>query len=207
VTAGPPVRFETVTTTLRDGTPVLIRPISPDDKELLQRGLRRLSESSRFRRFMRPVSELTDDQLTYFTEIDYRDHFAWIAVSPDQPDEGMGVARYVKLPDEPGVAEAAVTVLDEYQGRGLGTLLLSMLALAARSAGVERFRAYVLAENLPMREIAEEFGAEAHFDSPGLLRIEIPLEAEEVPDSAARRVLRAVARRLRVPLGEAQESS
>jgi GNAT superfamily N-acetyltransferase len=100
-----------------------------------------------------------------------------------------------------------VTVVDEYQGKGLGTLLLSMLALAARASGVERFRAYVLMENQPMREIAEEFGAEAHFDSPGLLRLEIPLEAEEVPDSPARRVLRAVARRLRMPLGDAQERS
>jgi RimJ/RimL family protein N-acetyltransferase len=196
-----------VTTSLRDGTPALIRPIAPSDKDLLRRGLDELSEESRVRRFMRPVSELTDEQLAYFTEIDYWDHFAWVAVRADAPDEGLGVARYVRIPDEPRVAEAAVTVADAHQGKGLGTLLLSMLALAARAAGIERFRAYVLAENLPMREIAEEFGAEARFDSPGVLRIEVPLEPAEVRGSEARRALRAVARRLRVPLGGAQESS
>jgi RimJ/RimL family protein N-acetyltransferase len=205
--AAPPVRFDAVTTRLRDGTPALIRPIVPADKDLLRRGLRELSEESRVRRFMRPVSELTDEQLAYFTEVDGWDHFAWVAVRADAPDEGLGVARYVRIPEEPTVAEAAVTVADAHQGQGLGTLLLSMLALAARAAGIERFRAYVMAENRPIREIAEEFGAEARFDSPGVLRIEVPLEPAEVPGSAARRALRAIARRLRVPLGGAQESS
>ena len=96
---------------------MLIRPIRPDDKDLLRRGMERLSEESRFRRFMRPVSELTDEQLAYFTEIDYRDHFAWAAVRADRLDEGLGVARYVRLEGEPTVAEAAVTVADEYQAR------------------------------------------------------------------------------------------
>ena len=82
-----------------------------------------------------------------------------------------------------------------------------MLALTAVASGIERFRAYVLTENKVMREIADEFGAEARFDSPGVLRIDVPLDPAGVPDGTGRRVFRAIARRLKAPLGRAQDSS
>src|SRR5207248_3667603 len=126
-------------------------------------------------------------QVRYLTEIDYRDHFAWAAVRGDRPEEGIGVARFVRLVGEPSVAEAAVTVLDEYQGRGLGTLLLGLLAVAARAAGVKAFRAYVREENEPMRELLLSLGASADFDSPGVLRLDVPLDPHLLPDSPAAR--------------------
>ena len=188
-----PLLFETVSTTLRDGTPVLVRPIRPDDRDRLAAGFRRLSPESRYRRFLTAADALSDEELGYLTEIDYRDHFAWVAVREDRPEEGLGVARWVRLRDEPDVAEPAITVVDDYQGRGLGTLLLGLLAAAARAGGVERFRAYVLDENQPMRMLLQQLGATVRYDSPGLLTLEVPLDPGVVPDTPAGRVLRAAA--------------
>jgi GNAT superfamily N-acetyltransferase len=192
----PPTPFEPVASTLRDGTKVLIRPITPDDKTLLLGGFERLSEQSRYRRFLAPVPKLTDAQLRYLTEVDHDSHEAVVAVDADRPWDGFGVARYVRLDAEPEVAEAAVTVIDEYQGRGLGTLLLVLLARTAIERGIRRFRAYVLEENKPMRDLLESLGADVHHDSPGLLRMDtpLPLDPAAVVEGPAGEILRAVAR-------------
>ena len=124
----PSSAFEPLTAELRDGTRVLIRPIEPEDKGLLLSGFEQLSEQSRYRRFLAPVPKLTESQLTYLTEVDHDTHEALVAVDAGQPLRGLGVARYVRLQDHPEIAEAAVTVIDAYQGRGLGTLLLALLA-------------------------------------------------------------------------------
>lgn len=182
-----------VETPLRDGTPALIRPIVPADRDLIRKGFQRLSEESRLRRFLAPISKLTEAQLDYLTNVDYWDHFAWVAVRADRTEVGLGVARYVRLPTEPTVAEAAVTVLDEYQRRGLGTLLLGLLAAAARTAGIDTFRAYVLEENAPMRRLLAALGAQSAFDSPGVVRIDVPLDPDLMPDSPVARSVRATA--------------
>jgi GNAT superfamily N-acetyltransferase len=197
---GHPLRLEQYRTALPDGTPVLVRPIRPDDKGLLRQGFDRLSPASRYRRFLAPIDELSDAELRYLTEIDYVDHFAWAAVRADRPGEGMGVARYIRLKDEPEVAEAAVTVIDEYQGKGLGTLLLALLGAAAVTAGIMTFRAYVLVGNVPMRDLLESLGARTEFDSPGVVRFDVPLDPELLPESPAGKVLRAVARHVVGPI-------
>ncbi len=194
--------FEPLTTALRDGTRVLIRPIAADDKELLVRGFEQLSEQSRYRRFLAPVPNLSDAQLKYLTEVDHDAHDALLAVDAGEPSRGYGVARYVRLHQEPEIAEAAVTVIDEYQGKGLGTLLLALLARLAVSRGIRSFRAYVLSENRPMRDLLESLGADVdhgvnvRHDSPGLLRMDTPLpsDPEAVLDTPAGEILRAVAR-------------
>jgi RimJ/RimL family protein N-acetyltransferase len=184
-----PLRFDEIHSTLRDGTAVVLRPIRPQDRDALAAGLARLSESSRTLRFMAPITEFTDDQLMYLTEIDYVDHFAWVAAPADRLDYGIGVARYVRLAEDPQIAEAAVTVADEYQGRGLGTLLVGVLAATARMAGIERFRAYVLEANEPMLALLEDLGVEATYDSPGVLRADIPLTQDLIVDSPIERAL------------------
>src|SRR5207244_4793322 len=123
-------------------------------KERLREAFHRLSMESRIRRFMSPISELSAGQLRYLTEIDYRNHMAWVALDPSMPGmPGMGVARYVRLPDVPVAAQAAVTVEGEHQGRGSGTILMGLLTLSAREMGITTFRAYVLEENCPMLRI------------------------------------------------------
>ena len=188
--------IEEVRTRLLDGTRVLVRPIRPDDKPLLREGFERLSDESRLRRFMAPISELDDDQLSYLTEVDYVNHFAWVAALADRPDFGIGVGRYIRLKDDPEVAEVAITVVDAYQGKGLGTLLLGMLAATARVAGVRKFRAYVLEDNLPMRTLLSQLGVETRHDAPGVLVMDAEVDPARLPDSPAGQALKAIARRL-----------
>jgi GNAT superfamily N-acetyltransferase len=190
------VQFSEVETSLRDGTQVYLRWIRPDDADRLGRMVAALSDESRQRRFGTPIKRLTDDQIHYFTDVDFDRHIAWIALRADDRDTAIGVARCVRVEDEPSVAEAALTVLDAYQNSGLGTLLLALLAVSAQSVGIERFRAYFLDENGPMRELLENIGVPTHFDSPGLLRAEVPVSLDSVAESPAGLALKALAREL-----------
>ncbi|MGH2674286.1 MAG: GNAT family N-acetyltransferase [Actinomycetota bacterium] len=191
------IRRRTTEVALRDGTRVRLRPIVPEDKALLLEGFRRLSPESRYRRFLSPIQELTEDQLRELTEVDYVDHFAWLALNLEEAGPpGMGVSRYIRIPEEPEVAEAAVTVIDDYQGRGVGTLLLEALGAVALENGIECFRGYALEGNRAIRDVLEVMGASIAHDSPGMLRIEVdlPTRAEELQGSPLGEVLRAVAR-------------
>jgi len=188
---------------LRDGTPVVVRPVFPEDRERLREGMHRLSDQSRYRRFGVTLSELSDDQLRYLTEIDHENHMAWIALDPRADGQpALGVARYVRLADEPEVAEAAVVVADRIQGRGLGTILLSLLGVAAMTNGIGVFRAYVLVENRLMLDILREMGGAVTLEEPGLYRVDLPLskDPEDIPDTPTGRVFKAVAKRVLPPL-------
>jgi GNAT superfamily N-acetyltransferase len=139
---------------LRDGTPAVLRPIVPDDRDAIVAFVARLSEDSRARRFLRPVDHLTDEELAYFTQVDHEDHEALVAVDPAQ-GELRAVARFVRFVDDRDLAEAAVVVEDAWQGRGLGSLLLEELARRARARGIRRFRVLMRADN---RRAADLFG-------------------------------------------------
>ena len=104
---------------LPDGTQILIRPIRPDDKGMLEQGLHNLSETSVQRRFLTPKPSFSRSELRYLTEVDGRNHVALVAERPNAPVRALiGVARYVRLPDDPEAAEVAVVVADHWQGRG-----------------------------------------------------------------------------------------
>ncbi len=185
-----------VHTTLRDGTPVVLRHIRPDDAAELRRAFERLSPESRYRRFFGGVAQLTDASLRYLTEVDGRDHVAMVATT-DDPDlesqTGLGVARFVRLQGEPSVAEAAVTVADDFQRKGLGRLLATTLAQAARERGVHTFRSDVLADNAPMRAIMSEIGALERETDAGVVTYDVPLDAAESTPGPVDRLLRAAA--------------
>ncbi|HEX2266808.1 MAG TPA: GNAT family N-acetyltransferase [Actinomycetota bacterium] len=195
-----PLQLEEIRTSLRDGTPVVVRPVRPDDRDIIRASFARLSPESRYFRFMTPVSTLSEAQLDYLTKLDFVDHVAWLAVQADQPEEGLGVARFVRTKADPTIAEAAVTVIDDYQGRGLGTLLLALLATVARAAGVMTFRAFVIQHNARMRNLLEQLGARTTLDSPGVLRMDVDLDPGHLPDSPPARVLRAAAQRVLGPV-------
>jgi GNAT superfamily N-acetyltransferase len=142
---------------LRDGTRIRIRPIRSEDKQLIARGLERLSEQSRYRRFFTPLSELSREQLAYLTELDHHDHEAVVAL--DQQGEAIGVARYVRSSTEPWAAEAAIAVVDEWHGRGVGRALMNRLVSRARQEGVSHFTALVQADN---RAVLELIGGVRH---------------------------------------------
>ena len=119
------------TATLRDGTEVDIRAIEPGDKALLAEAFSRLSPESRYRRFFRPLKELRDSDLRYLTEIDHADHEALVAIAAD--GSLVGVARYVRSEEERELAEVAVTIVDDWHGRGVATELLRALVDRARA--------------------------------------------------------------------------
>lgn len=188
---------ETLLTSLRDGSPVLIRPVIPDDKPILREGFTRLSEQSRYRRFMRPVKELSEADLDYLTRIDYTSHMAWVAVDPNNPEHpGLGVARYIQLPHNPAIAEVAITVVDSHQGKGLGAILLSVITRSAIQQGITAFVAHVLVENAPMLRLFTELGGTVTIEDAGVVAVRMPLpqRPEDLPDSPAGKVFRAVAR-------------
>ena len=186
---------EPITTHLRDGTPVLVRMVEPEDKDAFADGMARLSPRSRYLRFHSGIETLSDKQLRYLTEVDQQDHVAWVALTTeDDAEVGIGVARFVRLRDEPHVAEAAITVLDEYQGRGLGTVLLGVLAAAATRRGIRIFRSYVLGESESMLALFDALGAVRAEEQPGVFRVDlaVPEAPGGLTDTAVGRVLRAV---------------
>jgi GNAT superfamily N-acetyltransferase len=111
---------------LRDGAEIRLRPIRPDDKPQLVEGFDRLSDDSVYKRFLSPLTALRPMDLLYLTEIDHHDHEALIAFDLRTGDP-VGVARYVRSAEDPVRAEFAVTVVDDWQRRGVGTALLRRL--------------------------------------------------------------------------------
>ena len=161
---------------LRDGTPVRIRPVEPDDKQLLKVGLDHLSPQSRYFRFFRPVSEIPPYLLEQFTEIDHKNHEALGALDVSGPEPvPVGVARYIRSAERNTAAEVAVTVVDSHQGRGLGTLLLAAIARAAVDNGIEELQAVVLSGNTKMLQVFTELAATMTRDGAGEVQVRVPL--------------------------------
>ena len=180
---------------LKDGKKAVLRIMRPEDKEAMRRGFERLSPESRFLRFFSPKAKLTDRDLKYLTEVDGEDHFAMVALTEvDGAEEGLGVARFVRLEREYDVAEPAITVIDEAQGSGLGTMLLHKLSAAASERGIRRFRCEFLVHNERMRAILEDMAEDVEFQSDGdVVRAEFRLPhvdpVEELPAGYALLVL------------------
>jgi GNAT superfamily N-acetyltransferase len=185
---------------LADGLHVLVRPVLPTDRAELRAGYRKLSTKSRHTRFFAPPADLSEDDLDYLTKLDQRDHCALAAFAMDEPGQpGVAVARYVREADDPSSAEVAVTVIDAYQGRGIGTLLMRLIANLAASNGVRSLVYFVMWENEAMLDLLREAGARVTADEPGVARVEIdlPEPAGELPEHTVREVLHTLAQRVR----------
>lgn len=137
---------------LRDGATIVIRPVDPGDADQLKAGFEHLGAVSRYRRFLAPVDHLSPRQLSYLTHVDHTSHEALGALDAMTGD-GIGIARYVRDPGDPRLAEVAITVADAWQGRGVGTALLERLAERARAAGIERITARMLVGNDAARRL------------------------------------------------------
>jgi ribosomal protein S18 acetylase RimI-like enzyme len=194
--------------TLRDGTPVMLRLVCPDDKELLRREFDRWSQDSRYSRFHAAKTKLTDEELDYLTNVDQESHFALGALGEAGDGQGepvgLGVARFIRLPDElgaPNTAEAAISVADSAQHQGLGRLLFLRLVAAAAERGIERFRCEVLGSNASMANLIGAIAPEHTTEvESGVMRIDfaLPVVLPDVPPSqppegAMYRLFRAVA--------------
>jgi GNAT superfamily N-acetyltransferase len=148
---------------LDDGRRVRLRWIRPADAGVLRDGFERLSMQSRRMRFFAPLHALSDEVVRYFTEVDGMDHAAIIAVSMPEGEgvnvRGFGVARFIRSAEDPSRAEAALTVTDDAQGRGLGRRLLETLAVAALERGVTTFEMSVLWSNSRLHGFLRRAGA------------------------------------------------
>jgi GNAT superfamily N-acetyltransferase len=135
----------------------LVAPLERSDRERYLAGLERASPDSVFKRFLSPVVRLTEADLRYLLEIDHRDHEALLAIDEDGGD-AVAVARFVRLADGSDTAEAAVIVVDPWQGIGLGRALSLMLAERARELDIARFEATLLVDNRAMMSLLESLG-------------------------------------------------
>jgi RimJ/RimL family protein N-acetyltransferase len=159
---------------LRDGSKVVIRQVHSADAPLLADGFARLSPQSRQMRFLTGKKELPRAEVRYFTDVDHRDHEALGAL--DHADgRGVGIARYIRDAEDPQAAEIAVTIVDDWQGRGLGTELLTRLSRRARSEGIHRFTALVAADNVAMAGLLRNMSASLVGRGPGTVEYEITL--------------------------------
>jgi acetyltransferase len=142
----------------REGPQVTLRPIRPEDAEMEQAFVKRLSSESRYFRFMDTLRELTPQMLVRFTQIDYDREMAFVATVPEDGREAeVAVARYVANPDGES-CEYAIVVDDAWQGRGLGRRLMEQLIAVARARGLRSMLGHVLAENRGMLALAQKLG-------------------------------------------------
>ena len=183
------------TALLRDGSVVLIRQVQPGDAPLLVEGFARLSAESRQLRFLTGKPRLTPAELRYFTEIDHHDHEALGALDPVD-GRGLGIARYIRHREDPEGAEVAITVIDEWQRRGLGTELLHRLVDRARQEGVRHFTALVATDNEGVLGMLRDgvIGVRVTDRESGAVEYEIPLPHLGIGEEL-RALLRAFGRR------------
>lgn len=165
-------RERTITT--RDGVELVVRPITAADREALRDHFEHLSFETRYRRFMAAIKHLSEGELTRLTDIDHHDHEALVALVPG--GELVGVARCMRLPGAPHRAEVAVTIADAWQGRGVGTQLLHLLAERAHELGIRCFVATCLAHNRPMLELFRELGTAVSERNAGDGIVEVEVE-------------------------------
>jgi RimJ/RimL family protein N-acetyltransferase len=131
---------------LADGAQVVIRALQREDRTGLKAALARLSDESRYLRFATAKPRLSERELDHLVDVDHHGHEALVAIDA-ATGEGVAVVRYVRLEGEPAAAEVAATVIDDWQGRGLGGAMLARLARRAREEGHCALRASTLAEN------------------------------------------------------------
>jgi GNAT superfamily N-acetyltransferase len=157
--------------TLADGAQIVIRPIEPDDQHELAAAFEHLGALSRFQRFGERMDHLTRRQLIELTRVDHESQEALVALDALTGD-GIGLARYVRASDDPARARVTCTVIDPWQGRGVGTALVERLAARARAAGIDRCTATILVGNQPARRLLEHVADEtgAHRDA-GMIEI------------------------------------
>jgi GNAT superfamily N-acetyltransferase len=185
---------------LRDGSTLLVRPIRPDDKQAIAAGFERMSPASRYRRFFAPLRKLSEDDLRYLTEVDHHHHEALIGFDA-ATREPVGVARYIRSV-EPTEAEVAVTVVDDWQGRGAASVLLERLVRRAREAGIEHFIAIVLPDNADAIELFRHLAPDGSVERRSVSGyVEFLIELPETPlpgrlprESFLARALRGAAR-------------
>ena len=165
---------------LRDGQAAHLRPIHPEDRDLLVEFYEQVSAESKYLRFFAPMPHLSERDIKRFTEVDHHERVAFVLTVAQKI---IAVGRFDTIPHkagEPKVAEVAFLVQDAHQGRGIAQLLLEHLAQAGRERGVDMFEAEVLPENQRMIQIFREAGYHvAGGYEDGVMRLVFPIDATD----------------------------
>jgi RimJ/RimL family protein N-acetyltransferase len=180
-------------TRIADDLDLLVRTVEPADKAHLLAGFSHLSERSRFFRFLGGVTRLSEKDLARFTARSNSEHCAIGALNMSVvPPDPVAIARYERLNTDQESAEMAVTVIDAYQGRGIGPLLIGAIAFCAAEAGIKRFVAYVHPENRGMIQLMISLGAHIADAAEGEITFDMPLhqDAGGYPDTRAGKQMR-----------------
>lgn len=189
-----PLDADGVSGTLDDGTEFVIRPLRSTDGPAVEAAFARMSPRSRYLRFFSVRERLGADMLKLLTDIDHEHHRAWVVADPNMPSEvgtsegrGLAVARLIELPDEPGIAEASLAVVDDYQGQGFGRLLLELLIGTAQDTGIEFIRFETLFENHAMRALLTGLDAKRNerLSDREVVVYDVPVEPVEGSDGVA----------------------
>ncbi len=178
----------------KDGAGLLLRPVLPGDAERFKES-GAFSRQTLYRRYQGGAP--TEARSAYLFEVDYVDHFVWI-VTDGVDGPVVADARFIRDEDDLASAEVALTVADASQGRGIGTLLLGALAVAARVDGIERFHGRVLSDNGPVRALGDKVNARWEQEEPGVVTAtgEIPAPDDLPLDDDTRRQIQQVARQV-----------
>lgn len=180
-------------TRIADDLDLLVRTVEPADRAHLLAGFSHLSERSRFFRFLGGVTRLSEKDLARFTARSNSEHCAIGALNMSVvPPDPVAIARYERLDADQESAEMAVTVIDAYQGRGVGPLLIGAIAFCAAEAGIKRFVAYVHPENRGMIQLMISLGARIADAAEGEITFDMPLhrDAGGYPDTRAGKQMR-----------------
>lgn len=165
-----------------DGSPVTIRSMRPEDREIEDRFVRDLSPDSRYLRFHAALRQLTPGMLEHFTRPDYPSEMALIAtIAEGGGERQIGVARYHRVPAT-DCAEVAVVVADDWQGKGLATRLLLRLRDIALKNGIMHFEATVLPHNQRMLALARQLGFTRLPEQHGARAVELGKKLEDPGD-------------------------
>ncbi|ORV82597.1 acetyltransferase [Mycobacterium interjectum] len=186
--------IEPIPVRAKDGAEFLLRPVLPGDAERFKSG-GSFSRETLYRRYQGGTPNAAG--LAYLFEVDYLDHFVWVVTArADGP--AIADARFIRDVDDPCSAEVALTVADAYQNRGIGTLLLGALAVAARVDGIERFHAQVLADNPAARVLGDRVHARWESEEPGVITTtgEIPAPDKLPLDRKTRSKIQRMARQV-----------
>jgi RimJ/RimL family protein N-acetyltransferase len=151
------VKNYSVIETLRDGRPIRLRALRPQDRDDFMAAVGRASSQSLYRRFFAVRRQFTEDETSFYLNVDFVNHVALVAVVEENAHLTIiAGARYIV--DQPRQAEVAFTVIDAYQGQGVGAALLRHLVAIARDAGIKELIAHVSPDNTAMLRVFERSG-------------------------------------------------
>jgi len=155
-------------TALADGSAVFLRRLRRRDAPLIVQVFERLSPEARYQRFFAHKQALSPSDLKALTDCDGDRHLAIVALAKVAgAEQGIGVARFVRLRDDPLTAEIALAVVDAHQRKGIGRLLLRRLTEAAAERGIRQLLCFILPDNAPMTALVRQVAPDARQDRAG----------------------------------------